>query len=550
MKLNAIVFSLVFSGFIFGSAGRAQELTEQIKLEGEIEGRLARKIGFVLAPELYKIIVNAKMQAVTEKIVLEGETSSQKEGSEANKAESALPGFQLIEDPKAKTDKVEASKSKFRYNKYLKLLNVDVHLILDDSVSAEKKEYVETLAKQDLDSSYGDKGHLLVKQFKLIEQQLPFHKAVTRWFVSYLDKRGGSAIDLLYVVAIFSMILLFIVATAIRVRRIFKKTVPVPVKAGGTEVEKSSEKNEYDIAIDAILNHLVERISSNPLPVRCFLKQLQESNKKVLLAATKTPALTTYFQQLLDYYHQPDVKEVKDRKDLKAKLALIQTDLERFLKIQTQQEQQQFGYLPLLDDQQIFQFVNSEPDKILALNVLCKFLSKPQFVTLSNRLTVDEKVKLFKSLKEVEPSEADLDHMDRQLRAKFEKLKGHSAVLAAEAHEIEKEFLENDSNVALLVERLLAENYPLGPGFEKYQITFDQLFAQDKDVLRRVIEKVSNETLAKAFGKQPLDGTVKESLGEMRGKLIDSMRNRYRALEHEEVQKAKVEILKIFWAIN
>lgn len=543
------LMSMLMLMFMLPSAMYAQELSDQLKLESEIEGRLARKIGFILAPELYKLIINAKMEWVTEKVVLEGETTSQSAGTEKDKPTEALPGFQMVEDPqKAGGDKLEkASKSKFKFHKYLRLNNLDVHLILDESVATDKKDYVEMLVRQDLDSAYGAKGHLLVKQFKLIEPQLPWHKAVSRWFYGYLDKRGGSALDLLYLLGVFSMILLLIVWLVARLRRSFRKPTGSSV-VPTADPERGVDKSEEDVAIDSILNLLVEAIAQNPLPVRSFMRQLQDSHKKALLAATKTPALTSFFQQLMNFPHPSDAKDVKDKKDLKAKLSMIRTDLDRFLKIQAQQETQPFGYLPLMDDQQIHQVVANEADPIGTMNILCKFLGKGQFTALTCRLTVDEKVKLFKSLKADEPSETEVERVEHLMRARFEKLKGQSSVLATAAEALEREFLENDADVAQLIDRLKAENYPLGPGFEKYQVSFEQLLDLDREILRKVIDKVPNDTLARALGKDPVDGAVKEALGDMRSKLIESMKGRYRGIGNDEVQQAKIEVLRVYWA--
>lgn len=549
---------LALNGLVLNSQLNAQDLAEKVTFEDTIKSRLSDKLKMIIDPELFRVFANAQVKQVSEKIILSGETQQQSDGLAGAKKPAALPGFELMEKAGDAAKVQQASTSKFKYNHYIQLTQLDVHLLLDQSIAEDKKNYVKEVVEQDLKNSFGDKAKLHVKDLAFVDKPVNAFESAAAWFKSYLDKRGGSGLDLLYLVL---LVLAFLFAVGAFVRKMRKMAASKNVTDIGTVSNKSpSDKiDSLELMVEGILNRLVEQVSKHPLQVSCFLKQLQVDQKKALLSATKTPALTIYFQQLMGYFELDNKMLAGNNssnnltpqylKELKSKLVYIEQDLERFLKIQNKQVNQPFGYLPLLEDRQVSELVAQTGKKVQTLAMLAKFLSKQQFAKLTEDLNLDEKVDLFKSMQSTFYTETDLTQLDNTLRAKFDLLKDHSAVLVTDIHELEKAFLENDNHVMDVIDRLVADNYPLGSAYEKYKITFDKLVDLEGALVRQVIQKVSNETLAKAFAHHAISSNVRGALGDMRGKLIESMKARYSSLDKNEVDKAQNEVLKTYWAI-
>ncbi|MBP9707193.1 MAG: hypothetical protein KBD78_06075 [Oligoflexales bacterium] len=554
---------LALNGLVLNSQLNAQDLAEKVTFEDTIKSRLSDKLKMIIDPELFRVFANAQVKQVSEKIILSGETQQQSDGLAGAKKPAALPGFELMEKAGDAAKVQQASTSKFKYNHYIQLTQLDVHLLLDQSIAEDKKNYVKEVVEQDLKNSFGDKAKLHVKDLAFVDKPVNAFESAAAWFKSYLDKRGGSGLDLLYLVL---LVLAFLFAIATLIRKMRKSAAGKNLAEAGASANKTQidKPENLELMIEGILNRLVEQVSKHPLQVSCFLKQLQVDHKKALLSATKTPALTMYFQQLMGFFEAEEYTAngsnnsaavssgnvtTQSLKDLKSKLVHIEQDLERYLKIQNKQVNQQFGYLPLLEDRQISEFIAHTGQKIRTLSILAKFLAKPQFAKLTEELNLDEKVELFKAMQTSNYSESELEQLDGILRAKYELLKDHSAVLVTDVHELEKAFLENDNHVMDVINRLVADNFPLGPSYEKYKITFDKLVDLEGGVVRQVIQKVSNETLAKAFAHHSMSSNVRSSLGEMRGKLIESMKARYTYIDKNEIDKAQNEILKTYWAM-
>lgn len=546
----AIIFILLtaLSGRTFAADPVNEDKTDLIsqgEFEQQVKDRLTSKLNLILDQELYRIIVNAKVKHSEKKIVLSGETSSESAGTQSEKkVEEALPGFQMIEKAPEKEKKVQqANKSKFKIYHFTELLKLDVHLLVDNGVAQDKRTYVETILKEDLDAAYGDKASLQLQNVSLTDKDKTIMQRVSDWFTTFFYEKGGEGVAWLFYITVALLFLLALIPILRKIRQIFKAQNQLPVNPGAAK-----DKNEDELEVARILNAIVEKISSNTLQVSCFLKQLTDDEKTKLLAAVKTPAMKRYFQQLMNFYDDTLAHSLPSLAELKNQLQVIEQDLERFLKIQLKQEQLQFGYLPLLEQQQIKNFINGQgSDALRVTAILSKFLSKDQFQALTGDLNTDQRVDLFKLLHSYQAPENEIDALDEKLRTEYKRIRDYSAVLVTGSAELEKEFLENDLNVMEVLERLDKENFPLGSAYEKYKIKFSDLNNIEVLLMNKVLDNVSNETLAKAFAKSDISGSFKKSLGDMRGKLISSMRSRYTFIDNEEVKKAQVDILKTYW---
>ncbi len=546
--LNIIVALAFFFSWV--QMGSAQTLEEQNQYEVSVKNKLTEKVKLVIDEKLFNIVVNAKLDKVREKVILEGETSSQLDGIQQKKAEleKSLPGFQALDEGKkdGADDKVKsANSSKFKYNEYLKLSTLNVHLLMDQSIPADQRTLVETIVQQDLDSSYGKVAKLEVKELVFVEKKVPVDEAIGNWFTRYIEARGGSAIDLAYIGGALLLFLLGVLGLVRKLKQIQARNAR-SAETGATVQPDDTEANE--LAIETVLNKIVSYGSTHPLEVSCFLKQLNPESKKIILSAAKTPAINAYFQQLMNFYAK--VPEGDNLAAISKGLTYIENDLERFVTIQEKIVTQQFGYLPLLTEAQLANFIDSvgEAARPRLVVMLAKYLSRPQLQALTEKLSVNDKVEVFKHIQTAKFSQQELDVLDAQLRKEYERIKENYSVLVTDIQEVEKEMLENDDQVTEVIQKLVAEKYPLNPSYEKYLVTWEKLVAFEKDSLSVLLQKIPNETVAKAFLRQPMSPTLKESLGEMRGKLVDSLKSHYHHVKPEEVQKAQTEILKTYWA--
>lgn len=547
LLLFVIALGCSFSSLQLASA---QTLAEQTQYEEMVRTKLSEKVKLVIDPKLFNIVVNAKLDKVRERVILEGETSSQLDGIQQKKAEmeKSLPGFRALDEGKkdGPDDKVKsASKSKFKYNEYLKLSSLNIHLLMDGSIPQGQRDLVETIVKQDLDSSFGKVAELEVKELTFVEKKVPFDEAVTNWFTKYIDERGGSAIDLAYIGIALLLFLLGVIGLVKKLRKIQARNAK-PADTGAVAQPDDTSSNE--LAIEALLNKIVDFGATHPLEVSCFLKQLQPASKKVVMAAAKTPAISAYFQQLMNFYEKVD--DNLSLKDICKGLTHVENDLERFVKIQEKVVTQQFGYLPLLTEAQLANFIDSvgEDSRARLVVMLAKYLSRGQMHALTEKLSVDDKVEVFKQIQTAKFSQAELDTLDAQLRTEYERIKENYSVLVTDMQEVEKEMLENDDHVTEVIQRLVAENFPLHPSYQKYLVTWEKLVEFEKEPLALLWQKIPNETVAKAFLRQPMSPALKESLGEMRGKLVDSLKSHYHHVKPNEVHKAQTDILKTYWA--
>lgn len=557
MKISSLVFVFAFLAFVSRSLPllAQQPLKEQVEIETTIHSRLASKIVNVIAPEQFKLIITAKAESVTERIPLEGETTSQVDGTKRNTATSVapLPGFQVQERPgdKGPEKLTQETKSKYRFNTYTKISQININLILDENLSADRKTFVENLVRQDMDTTMNGVANLSVASFPLTVSHKTWLQAASAWLSDYWTARGSSAVDLLYLAAMILLFLLGVIGIVRKLRKVFAKTpAPALSPTTGQEKQESSDANIENV-INEVIDRLVDRVSRNPLEVSCFLRQLQPEGKRSILDATKTPAMRSHFQQITGFFGEAERKASgsSDRKSLRIQLEAIEKDLERFLTIQAIHTKKMFGYLPLLLDDHVLRFMDESQEKLADIAILAKHLAKPQFDLISDRLTTDEKAELFKLMRLGPPSPERVQLLDKQLRERYERLKEQSSMFAKSAQDVERDFLENAENVGELIETLKAQQVELPPAYEKYQITFDKLLTLDKALLKEVLGRVSNETLARALVKQTFSDLMRESLGEIRSKLIDSTKSRYVHSDKKEISQAQRDILKTYWKL-
>jgi hypothetical protein len=553
--ISSLVFVFALATFVPRALFAQQPLKEQVEIESTIHSRLASKIVNVIAPEQFKLIITAKAESVTERIPLEGETTSQVDGTKRNTATSVapLPGFQVQERPGDKDPEklTQETKSKYRFNTYTKISQININLILDENLAPDRKAFVENLVRQDMDTTMNGVANLSVASFPLTVSYKSWWQAASAWLSDYWTTRGSSAVDLLYIAAMVLLFLLAIIGLVRKWRKVFSKT-PVPtVGVGGGQEKSDSADASIEIAINEIIDRLVDRVSRNPLEVGCFLRQLQPEGKRSILDATKTPAMRSHFQQITGLFGEAErrASSTSDRKSLRVQLEAIEKDLERFLTIQTIQTKKMFGYLPLLLDEHLISFVSVLQDKVVDISILAKHLAKPQFDLVSDRLSIDEKAQLFKLMRLGAPSLERVQLLDRQLREHFERLKDQSSMFSKSSQDVERDFLEHADNVGELIEALKAQQVELPPAYEKYMITFDKLLTLDKTLLREVLGRVSNETLARALVKQSFSDLIRESLGDIRSKLIDSTKSLYANSNSKEISQAQREILKTYWKL-
>ena len=536
---------LILSFLVFAGSGFAQIFEDQTAREQKIEKRYRDKLNQIIPADAYKLIVGVELKEQTKKVILSGEDSQEIKGTGDNKSAEKLPGFMEIEKQRKEKPKTQkASKNKYQMITYNRLVGVQIDLILSEGLPQGTADKVKIFMEKDVAASFGNRGTLNFSTEAMPKTETSASDRLIEWFKGWANTNGYTVLDWMILTGI-TILLLGVLFTIFKKIRNLKKKAELP--AQDPNAINGGEKENEEVIIQGVLNDIVDATALHTSEVGLFLKQLQKESKETILFAIKTPALRTYFHTLMGYYGDLP-KSGGEQGKLKESLLAIKQDLDRFLKIQDKQSQQQFGYLPLFNDNQLAQFVDNSENKLETLTVLARFISQSQFQTMLDKLSVAEKAEVLKLIQTLQINQETLDRLDTALRAQYEAQKSSGAVLATEGSELEKKFLENSSEIQSVIETLKAEKYDLGPAYEKYMVTFEKLVGLDKAIVSRVMQKVANETIAKAFAKQPFTAQVRESMGEMRSKLIESMKSQYALISKDEITKAQNEILREYWA--
>ena len=132
--------------------------------------------------------------------------------------------------------------------------------------------------------------------------------------------------------------------------------------------------------------------------------------------------------------------------------------------------------------------------------------------------------------------------MEDELRVLFEKQKREISC-PTEGPQLQHLLLDNDLSADQLIVEMQKQGHLISDELQKYTVNIDNIFSQNEAVIRRVVDELSNEIIAKAYAKSPLKYKLKEFMPENRFRLIDAMIARFHRIDEEQIKEAQLQIL-------
>jgi len=549
---------LLTLSLLTSSDGNSQDLTDlksSEEIENRIKNRITGNLDLFMDPSDYRIFATAKILKFREKVVLEGELESKSSGQEKpSDATSMLPGFKKIDQPQAAAKNVNVQeRSKFTFHDRSKLTEVGVRLVLEQSLPPQTKELAAKTAKEAVDQTVGKVG-----VFEMVELDLLSSKrsdSAWGWFVNYMQARGGSAIDLLYL----SLLLLGSLGTVFALRHYFKSKKAL---SDGVSITQNSQpevldQDKIDELCSQKMDEIIQHLNSSPLITRNFLKALGEKEKNFILQAQKTPALQNFFKKVLGVSAVSNAE--KHNLVAVATFETILTDLKRYISLNQEMEQKPFGFLPQLTGSQVANFVASEPRRIETVKLLAPYLLPIQVQSVNELLSVSEKAELIECLQNMDQSRVPLteqtkletarSQLDAALRLRYEAYKLESIVDVAEGDTIQTTFLESDRDCVEVIKQLASKYGKVPTAYEKYLVGFEDFLGLDLGLAKKVLQRVSNDVLTQALADRDLDANLVSLLGELRSQLIVSLKKRSDGVSAKDIENARNEVLRLYRAM-
>ncbi len=541
------------------SAGYGQEVTDLKSpedVENRIKGKITGNLDLFMSSADYRVFASAKIVKFREKVVLEGESESKSSGEELQaEPNSMLPGFKKIDEPQPTTKNVNVQeKSKFAFHDRSKLTEVGVRLVLDQALPQNTKDLAVKTAKEAVDQTVGSVG--VFEMVELDLAKLKHSDTAWGWFVNYMQTRGGSAIDLLYL----SLLLVGFLGTLFALRHYFKskKALKDSALLPTGKHSESLEQGKIDELCSHKMDEVIQLLNSSPLITRNFLKALGDKEKHFILHAQKTPALQNFFKKVLGVNYLSSSE--KNSTTAIATFDTILTDLKRYISLNQEMEQKPFGYLPQLTGTQIANFIASEPRPIETVKVLAPYLLPQHVQGINQILSVKEKAQVIECLQQngqaTRHSSAELADMDTvraqvdgTLRLRYDAYKLESVVDIGESDSLQIAFLDSDRDCIEVIKQLATKYGKVPTAYEKYLVSFEDFLGLDLGVAKKVLQRVSNEVLTQALADRDLDARLVDLLGELRSQLIVSLKKRSEGVTVKDIENARNEVLRLYRAM-
>jgi hypothetical protein len=523
--------------------------------EAKIKASIVENLELFLSKEDFRVFATASVKKYREKIVLDGQQVSKVTGKEKKLTGSQdLPGFSAVVSKEPTSQDVGRKEtSRFAYRNRTKLTKASVKLVLDKSLERPLKELATKTSKDALNLVVGSVG-----VFESVELNLrtPGGSAgVWEWFSSHLSRKGGDAIDLLYLSVLCLSFLgaLLTLLFYFRSKRISKNSLSTDIQSSDFGAQK-----KIDQICGKKLDTLISLLNSSPLITRNFLQNLSDEHKNFLYQSLRTPALRGVFVKVLKM-NQPQTPE-RGRLDPSEVFETIINDLKRYILLNNVMESKPFGYLSVLTGSQVAQFIAGESDRALAMGVVAPYLASHQISEVTKMMSIAEKSVFLGAMRDKNGefvqsgSEQSNDfselksEVETRLRQAYLKIRDQAVVDLAEASQVEESFLESDVQAVDVIKRLAAEHGKLPQIYEKYLVGFEDFLGLDLGIGRRVMSRISNEVLVLALRDTKIDARVVQMLGDVRTQLIKSLMKREAKVGQKDVAGAQNQVLREYRA--
>ena len=309
--------------------------------------------------------------------------------------------------------------------------------------------------------------------------------------------------------------------------------------------------------LHCLLDKFVDQMVKDPLLSRHFLRQLESDDKTKLLHCFNTHGMQENLKQTMNLSslesEAENVWESMDEEELNAEkhqlLLKVYNEMKHYCKVMGVQLKRRFGYISLLDDQELKQVFGQVPLKFLS--GVTKMMPSQQREDLLGSLPLEKKKELFSFLTsdESEISMEEMKEYDKELKYKAYDVintasQGGSASNASIMDSLVSEVQDAQY---ILSEDLMRENTVLADRYKYHRVTFDQFLSDDRDSVLNCLDEVSNEVLAQSLliVDEGLSQNLLSLLSPDRKAIVNSLMSSLRTGEYvAQSEIAQNEILK------
>lgn len=510
-----------------GSPGQAKKIEEKIDRE-------LNKLMIKIAPEkkyLLAVQVESKNNRVKE--IIEGETT---ENTVKDLQVPRLPGFELPEE----SPNSSGSRESFRFRDEEEISSVDIQVVADTSLGEEKLKQMQKVVESYLQKFYPTLGHWSFEtaEFNPIEEK-PTFPSPWVWVL------GISVLAAVFTALIWSKRRH---RSELKEKNIVGQVQRLEASTSLSPNVPMTEKNEYGIPLTEAFadrrSQLLNYFTAHSEIFRDYFEKLTPKSKSELCAGLRGPAydgLSKFLGLKIPPYADEGINLTEE------KLIFYFKDFHEFITIHHWQNQQFFGFLHQLSDEQLFVLFKQENPIVKAL--MLKFLRPEQSAKILDKLDSVDRSEVFlqsSRLGKIPPSE--LNKLENLVRERAKLLPKVGVEFTQDDAALWGRILLQSGHQDELLTDLEMVRPELYPQLAKYRFRLEDLATLPSGLVGDVLSRADNEELAKALAVVSHDVVVHvlAFLPDRRRQILEGQILSYKGLPEEGLKMAKMELTQKF----
>lgn len=562
---------LVLAGLIGLSifALRVQaQVVSQDQIEGKVRADLDSILSKMLEPNQYSVQVSAQVERVNERQMVEGEQITQPPPAQREPVVPPLPGFNppLSRSPETAPTQM---RQVFRTVEHPVLRGLSVSLTLDQGLSSDELDPLQNLVRSYLNNSYPNLVHLSVQRAAMRRPAGTINKF-------FAERSFADALGLIALLVFACLVVAIIVFLRGRrtsgnwpgigtPRNVSPETdgrsgylngdvSPLDhleslrtLRALPSAPERAPERAAFaGVPANATYadsrRQLLDEFLRHTTVFRLYFQKLDEAARAEICSALTGPAFDTLVESLKlvrsELVVQPPSEE---------QLQFYVKNFSEFQEALRWQEQQFFGFLPHLTEEQLTALLQSQSPVVGAL--ILKFCNAEISATVLERLSEERQTQIVYQFERTREISADeLRTIEQSVRASVATLPNF--ILSSSKQEVDywSRLLIATSDPQKLLSTIERARPDLYEKLARFRFQLEDLASLPPPLVRQVIEQVENDELARAMSRLPQDlvGHVLTGLPEARRRLLESQIVSYHNVDNTEVRSSVHDLTKKF----
>ena len=534
MKKYLLIFFILLTSFHQAQADSLPAFEKKLNLEREMKQQIENDLNLLVDKKWYQVnaIINlTKSRELRSQEVL-GSNSQEKNSEKIQKSETTvdevLPGF----DPPANLAAKDAEEMEIRekpivhqnqqsatYESVDQIKSLTLNLILNENIPSDQ----EALIQKYLDMRWVGPNNGLVtvstlkKEFPQPEKDkvLPPPPPPTLW--EKVLNQASTHAPLLLIGFFLIIITLIMILSGNRAA-----TTDISIENKNLKDDNQNLQNPHD---PKALEALLQELFTQPLLGRSYLQSLKREDQRKILDIFRTSNLLPILKQWLLIPAQVSLPEI-DANDLIPQKILA--ELKAFKKIRLSQQDAPFGYLLDLNSQELFQLLVEASLSTMA--PILSYLPPHHLQGILSHLNQSDQEELIKQVQNYVFSTPVVTAIDQRLRQRFEE-QSHLFTMAnpkQSSQDMIRNMLEQSLHGSEIAKKLIASNPTLQNTYSRYTIEVSDLFTWESDKIKKVLEILSNETLASILQPTSIQEVEKRiqilsHLSKERSKIIEGL---------------------------